>query len=271
MAVHHSGGRRAPPRRRASTPTSRAWPAPATSTAIGPARPEDGVVSLALGLGKTIVDGRPLLDLLAGAGRELRLPCLAGGAAGADADGVLGRQHGPAAGLRSHRRDRVPRAAGLAEAEADGDTGAARLDLRPARRPPSSPGHRADRPARAELRAAPACTRRCPSTTASEALLAVFEEALGTDGRDRVRPDLPPPEEAASSRASCRCGRWPVSQQAGRDRRPEELRVHGVLVASDRVMGNGVATDIRDVVYVKPARPSRRATRRATSRRESGR
>ena len=81
----------------------------------------DGVVSLALGLGKTIVDGGRVLDLLARASARGAAPSARRRAPGADADRVLGRQHGNAAALRPDRRDRVPGAgASLADAEEDG-------------------------------------------------------------------------------------------------------------------------------------------------------
>ena len=71
----------------------------------GPARPEEGVASLALGLGKTIVDGGVSWTFSPAYPEKAAAVWLGAGNAPRYADGVLGGQHGQAARVRSGQRD----------------------------------------------------------------------------------------------------------------------------------------------------------------------
>ena len=61
-----------------------------------PARPEDGVVNMAMGLGKTVVDGRYLLGIFAGIPKSRAALRIGGKNAQGHPDGVLGGQYGGA-------------------------------------------------------------------------------------------------------------------------------------------------------------------------------
>ena len=234
----------------ASTPTSPASRARTTSTRSAPREPEDGVVDLALGLGKTIVDGGALLVVLP------RPPAAA-------AAGRLGAR--PARRTQTQfwavnvgpppPYDPMTETEYLVEAQPRRGRGGRhaalrRLDLRRRLRP-ARPRHR---PARA--RASSTSRRSCawnelPLVPALRKLLAVCEEELG-----------PPVEiefalSAAAGRArrasaSCRCGR--CSSRARRSRSTARGPRLAARASSPRraALGNG-RHEVRDVVYVEPA------------------
>ena len=164
---------------------------------VGPAQPAEGVVDLALGLGKTIVDGglcwsfspaHPKLPPPVGSVRDLarRHPVP-----------VLGGERRPAAALRPDDRDGVPRRALPRRGRGGRHAALRRLDLRRRLRP-SRRRHRAPRAARPRLRPDPVLERAAPRAGAAEA-------AGGVRGGARA------PRSRSSSRCPCRRGSRPAS------------------------------------------------------------
>ena len=166
----------------------------------GAARPEDGVVSLALGLGQDDRGRRPVAGPTRPRTRRRRRPL------GSVAElleqtqtRVLGGEHGPAAALRSDRRDRVPGAreprarprptARSRRLASTYDAGSDRLRA----------GHRARGPRVARLRADARLdelplSRRCASCWRRS------RKRARRAGRDRVRADASASRGAAALR-----------------------------------------------------------------------
>ena len=152
---------------------------------VGPAQPAEGVVDLALGLGKTIVDGglcwsfspaHPKLPPPVGSVRDL-------------VDVTQSRfwavNVGPAAALRPDDRDGVPRRALPRRGRGGRDAALRRLHLRRRLRPPRR-RHRAPRAACPRLRPDPGLERAAPRPGAAQAAGRVRGGAR-RPGRDRVR------------------------------------------------------------------------------------
>ena len=164
-------------RRRASTPTSRGSRARTTSTPRRRMRPADGIVAVALGLGRAIVEGG-------------RVPALLPALPAAHPAVLLGRGH--AARRRSASSGRCRSRAGRARrrhargvaststaAEADGTLAARRLDLlareRRGLRRPLAPG-----PAARHLRARSSSTGLFPLAEVLATLMEAGERGMGT-------------------------------------------------------------------------------------------
>ena len=260
---HHPGGRRRPRYGDALLPrTSPAWPGPTTSTPSGTPGPHDGVVDLALGPGQdassTTASSGPIRRPIP---RPIRPTTRSTICSSRRQTELLGGQHGLAGRIQPDQGDRVP---GTIQPGGGGGR----------RRPPilASTYRAADdqivygiaEPGPRIVDFAPILKfDLIPLNDMLRALLKLCEETLGTDGRDRVRPD-PRRKPAACRRASAssRSGRW--SSRRPRSRSPRRSsRRHGVLVASESVLGNGAAG--RDRRHrLRPSREASTSTTRET-------
>jgi hypothetical protein len=213
-------------------------------------RREDGVVNLALGLGKTVVDGGVTWSY--SPARPDAPPPFASAA-----DRVRGTQRefwavnmGRPPAHDPLKETEYLALAGLPEAELDGTLAWTASTWQPDsdRLVPGvgSPGPRC-------LDFAPLLTLGVhPLNDVVRELLAVFEEAVGDpveiefaallDGGAQARPRL----------AFLQVRPLVVSRERV-EVSPEDLQSAAAVVASDRVLGNGVVPDLRDVVYVRPA------------------
>jgi hypothetical protein len=214
---------------------------------FGAARPEDGVVDLALGLGKTIVDGGRAWTY--SPGRPSSPP-----------------PHGSAAELMELTQTELwavnmgkPPAydpvaeteylvqAALAEAEADGTLGALASTYL-AERDAVVPGIARSGPRVLDF--APLLVQQSlPLNRLVIELLAAFKEATGSEVEMEFALVLDP---AAPRFELLQVRPMAVSRQAVAVSEAERASP-AVLVSSERVLGNGVFDDIRDVVFVRPA------------------
>ena len=222
----------------------------------GRARPEEGVVSLALGLGTTIVDGG--VSWSYSPAWPQAPPPFAGAREMAD----LTQTRFWAVNMgRPQAFDPIAEVeylvhADLADAEYDGtlDRLASTYDPRADR---IVPGMHVEGPR--VLGFAPLLQSiELPLNDVLRALLDAFERALA--GPVEIEFALTISEGA---RAAARLGFLQVRPMVGAgesiDLSPEALAAEGVLVASERVMGHGVEHSIADVVYVRPERFARAA------------
>ena len=160
---------------------------------VGPAAPEEGIVDLAVGLGKTIVDGGLVLDVLPRPPAHRPARRVRPRAAQDDADDTVGRERRPAAAARPDGRDRVPRRGGPRRRRNGRHAALRRLDVRRRRRPPR-PRHRPARPARPRLCAG--CWRwdELSLVPLLRALMRACEEELGAPVEIEFALSLPPGE-----------------------------------------------------------------------------
>ncbi len=223
----------------------------------GIGRPEDGVVSLALGLGKTIVDGEPCWTV--SPARPTAPPPVA-----SPRDLLRSTQSRFWAVHMGRPLDPDPLAeaehlvrAGLAEAEFDGslDFLASTYDPEADRLDPGMGG----RGPRALTFAPLLGLGRLPLIDLVRRLLADCEAALGGPVEIEFALTLPAQGEAAGhfSLLQLRPMLAPGSDVEIAD---EELEAEGVLLTSTMAMGNG-ETELHDVVYVRPDRFDAAATR----------
>ena len=214
---------------------------------VGPALPEEGVVDLAVGLGKTIVDGGLCWSFSPAHPRV-----------GPPVASARDRVQTTQSELWALNLGKPPRydpmmeteyltRASLAEAEADGTLryAASTYDADSDR---LSPG--LSRPGPRVLDFAPIVVwDELPLVPALRKILAACEDELGPAGRDRVRA-VPAAARArpAGAAAGAPAARLPRGRRdrRGRGRRP------AALVVSDAALGNG-RHEVRDVVYVEPA------------------
>jgi len=219
--------------------------------ALDPARSEDGVVSLAMGLGKTIVDGG-LVWTFSPAYPKKPPPF-------ASVDEMLdGSQRdfwavnmGKAPAYDPVSETEYLVRANLSEAEADGV-----LDLLASTYNPDRdrvvPGTGSNGPR--ILNFAPMLVQeRFPINGLVKAILAAAENALST----KVEIEFALTRQApAGEPLSARLGFLQVRSMDVSDEvvdvTPEELTDSQAIVASDMVIGNGTAHDIRDIVFVRP-------------------
>lgn len=219
--------------------------------ALQPARPEDGVVTLALGLGKTIVDGG-LAWTFSPAYPQKPLPF-------ASVDEMLdGTQRDfwavnmgkPPAYDPGSETEYLVRA-NLSEAEADGV-----LDLLASTYNPDRdrvvPGTGSNGPR--ILNFAPMLVQeRFPINGLVKAIMTAAENALSAKVEIEFALTL---QAAAGEPLSARLGFLQVRSMVVSDEvvdvTPEELTDSQAIVASDMVIGNGTAHDIRDIVFVRP-------------------
>jgi hypothetical protein len=225
----------------------------------GRARPEEGVVSLALGLGKTIVDGG--VSWSYSPAWPQAPPPFAGAREMADLTQTrfwavnMGRP--PAYDPIAEVEYLVH--ADLADAEYDGtlDRLASTYDPRSER---IVPGLHAEGPR--VLSFAPLLQSiELPLNDVLRTLLEAFERALAGPVEIEFALTI-----AEGPPARGRLGFLQVRPMVGPgesvDLSPEALAAEGVLVASERVMGHGVDRSIADVVYVRPERFERAAMAR---------
>ena len=237
---------------------------------FGRHRPEDGVVLLALGLGKTIVDGEPPGPIRPPTPRRPPPFASIGDLLKADADRVLGGEHGKAARLRS--RCARPSTSFEVPSWTPRRTRFCGYRVHLERRlGPSRHGLGVPRPRRRSISRRCSSTRNSPSTTCSGRCSRPCRESLGRPGGDRVRRDVRVPSGSRPGRFGflqvrpMAVSREVVDLDVKRRDPAGEL-----LLASDHVMGNGVVEDIQDVVY-RLARPLRCAPHAARSRPRSAR
>lgn len=219
--------------------------------AIDPARPEDGVVTLALGLGKTIVDGglawtfspaypqKPppfasVDEMLDGTQREFW---------------AVNMGKPPAYDPASETEYLVH--ASLSDAEADGV-----LDLLASTYDPGRdrvvPGMGSAGPRIVNF--APMLVRGCfPINNLVKGLLAAAEKTLNAKVEIEFALTL---EVSSGNPLRARLGFLQVRSTVMSDEvvevTPEELLDSRAIVASEMVIGNGTANDIRDIVFVRP-------------------
>jgi hypothetical protein len=219
--------------------------------AVEPAAPEDGVVSLALGLGKTIVDGGvawtfsprfPRKAQLFGSARELL--------EGTQTEFWAVNMGPPPAYDPASETEYLVRA-NVADADADGT-----LDLLA-----STYNAERDRvvtgvefPGPRILNFAPMLVdQRFPINELVKALLMAAEESMGAKVEIEFALTLPP---RRAPKAVARLGFVQVRSMVVGDQivdiSAEELANPQAIVASDRVIGNSISGDIRDIVYVRP-------------------
>lgn len=225
---------------------------------IGKASREDGVVSLALGLGKTIVDGglcwsyspkRPKAPRPFASTRQMLAE-------------TQSRFWAVNMGRPSAYDPTAPTEylleADLSAAEYDGTLRhlASTYDGEADR---VRPGTGTDGPRVVDF--APLLQlREWPLNDLMKALLEVGRDAVGTAVEIEMAMTLPvsAPDPARAGFVQVRPMRTPTSVV---ELPPESLTGPAVLLATDRGMGNGVESGIRDVVYVKPAAFEARHTR----------
>jgi len=221
----------------------------------GGARPDEGVIALALGLGKTIVDGGVCWSL--SPARPRLTPPFA--SARERVDGTQSRFWavwvGPPPPHDPMTEVEFLVEAGLAEAESDGA-----LDAIASTYDPASdriwPGLGRQGPRVIDF--APILVdRRLPLVPAVTALLAACEEELGAPVEIEFALSLPP-------RRPPRFGLLQVRPLLLSSERVEvsalQLAEPGVVVASANALGNG-RRELEDVVFVEPGRFEARATR----------
>ena len=216
-----------------------------------PATPKDRVVNLALGLGKTIVDGGLSWTYSPG---YPRIPAPFGSidemfrATQAEFWAVnMGKP--PAYDPVSETEYMVQ--AGLTEAEADGTLRFVASTFDPGRnRVVPGTGARGPR----ILDFAPLLVLEAfPLNAIVQALLQASERALSAEVEIEFAVTL---EQPLNQAARLRLGFLQVRPMAVSsdvvEVTAEDLSAPQVVVASDRVMGNGVETDIHDIVFVRP-------------------
>ena len=218
----------------------------------GRSRPEDGVVSLALGLGKTIVDGgvtwsysplHPKAPPPFGSVRELLKETQTR--------------------FWAVNMGRPPAFDPVAETEylVEGDLGDAGYDGT-LRHLASTYDGASDRLSPGTGGAGPRVLNFAPLLQLEEIplndlvrrLLEMCEHTLGTEVE--IEAALTFPGNGDDDPLRARFGflqvRPMVAPESAVEIRPEELAGAGVLASSERVMGNGVVEGIRDVVYLRP-------------------
>jgi hypothetical protein len=225
----------------------------------GPARPEEGVVNLALGLGKTIVDGgiswsyspahpraRPpfasMSELLENT--QLRFWAI-----------NMGRP--PAYDPTKETEYLLDAQLGDADYDDSLRYVAATYD---AARDRLTPGVGADGPRVLDF--SPLLDLELwPVNAAIKHLLETFERATG--GAVEIEFAITFPKDAGGAAQFAFLQVRPMLVSKERVDLPENVNeTANVLLASDRVMGNGVVDSLRDVVYVKPDRFESRLTPR---------
>jgi len=227
--------------------------------ALDPARPEDGVATLALGLGKTIVDG--------GMAWTFSPACPQSPPPFASVDAML---HGTQTEFWAVNMGKPPAYdplseteymihAGLSDAEADGTLALLASTYNP-ERDRVVPGTSSTGPR--ILNFAPMLVQeQFPINELVKALLAAAEKALAAKVEIEFALTL---EVQRGEIVRARLGFLQVRSLVVSDQvvdvTPEDLSSPNAIVASDRVIGNGTANDIRDIVFVRPEKFSPMST-----------
>jgi hypothetical protein len=226
---------------------------------VGSARPSDGVVHLALGLGRTIVDG----------GR-----CWAYSPAHPAAPPPFASTRGMLRETQTRfwavRMGKAPAYDPIAEAEylVEGDLKDAEWDgVLPALASTYDPD--SDRLSPGTGRAGPRVLdfapllqlRQLPLNDALRAVMAVGEDELGTEVEMELAMTLPGPAGEGAHLGAVQL-RPLVGLGEAVAVEPEELEAPDRLLASERAMGNGELRTVADIVYARPEAFSRAVTRR---------
>ncbi|MGD2070442.1 MAG: PEP/pyruvate-binding domain-containing protein [Gemmatimonadota bacterium] len=233
---------------------------------IHPAAPGDGVVSLALGLGKTIVDGgrcwsysprHPQAPPPFASTRErmqgTQTRFWAVNMARPEAlDPLVGTEYLVQGTLADAERDRT---LDLLASTYDADSDRMR------------PGTARDGPKVLDFQ--PILAGQQPLNEAVLEIMDLCEEALGCDAEIELALSLPgpgdSPEAEGGQNGVARMGVVQVRPMSAPREEveidPDELRGEGVLLASRQAMGNGRLEGIRDVIYVRPDAFEMTATR----------
>lgn len=215
----------------------------------GPARPEDGVVSLALGLGKTIVDGG-LVWSYSPAHPAVGPPFGSASALLEETQTEFWAVHmGKPPAYDPIRETEYLVRCGLSEAEKDGTL----------RWVASTYDPDSDRLAPGTGRSGPRAVTFAPLLLLDEfplnalvkRILAVCEDGIGEKVEIEFALNLDTPSRDPSSLGFLQVRPMVVSDERV-DVLADELEGEGLLLSSDNVMGNGVVEGVRDVVYVKP-------------------
>ncbi|MCX5797567.1 MAG: hypothetical protein NTY77_18920 [Elusimicrobia bacterium] len=214
----------------------------------GSARPEDGVVNLALGLGKTIVDGG-LVWAYSPAYPAAAPPYASPSAMlrETQVDFWAVNMGKPPAHDPTRETEYLLRC-GLADAETDGVLAplASTYDAQSDR---LRPGLNGAGPRAVDF--APILVYdSLPFNDLVRTLMRVCEEAVGEKVEIEFAVTLG--EDGAPARLGFLQMRPLVVAHGFVDVAPEEMAGPGILIASDAVMGNGLLEGIRDVVYVRP-------------------
>ncbi|MHC4965304.1 MAG: PEP/pyruvate-binding domain-containing protein [Planctomycetota bacterium] len=217
---------------------------------LGNRRPDEGVVNLALGLGKTIMDGE--VGWSYSPTRPTAPPPFS-----SEHDRLEGTQARFWAVRTDGPKPRNPIAeteylvkADLTAAEADGTLShiASTFDAGSERLSPGthSPGLRV-------IDFAPLLVlEEYPLNEAVKAVLSIGEEQLGSEVEIELAATLPPAGDPAPARLGLLQVKPMVVSSERIDISGEELAKPNILVASNHVMGNGAIDTIQDVVFVKP-------------------
>ncbi|NIP83473.1 MAG: hypothetical protein GWM90_31295 [Gemmatimonadetes bacterium] len=216
---------------------------------IGRSKPEDGVVSLALGLGKTIVDGGLCWSYSPERPKAPR-----------PFAGVQEMLQETQSRFWAVNMGRPPAYDPIAETEylVEGDLADAEYDgtlryLASTYDPASDrlrPGTGTDGPRVLDF--APLLQlRERPLNELVKALLETAEETLGREVEIELAMVLPP-SRSAPARAGFVQVRPMMAPRETVELPADALRDERLLLSSERAMGNGVEDRIRDIVYVKP-------------------
>jgi hypothetical protein len=228
----------------------------------GHAQPEDGVVNLALGLGKTIVDGGLVWSYSPAWPKAAPPFASAAESLGQTQTEFWAVNMGKPPAYDPIRETEYLVQAGLQDAERDGtlhhlastyDPGSDRL----------TPG--VGRPGPRVVTFAPLLVHEvAPLNAVVRRLLEDSERALGEEVEIEFAMTLGDEGDPAGRLGFLQVRPLVVSQEfvelTGEDLRPE-----GLLLASGNVMGNGVVPGIRDIVYVRPERFEPRFSRLAAA------
>jgi hypothetical protein len=225
---------------------------------IGRAKPDQGVVSLALGLGKTIVDGGICWSYCPA---YPKAPPPFGSVSQLLEDSQTrfwAVNMGPPPAYDPIAETEYLLEGDLADAEYDGTL----KQLVSTYDPESDrllPGTGNDGPR--ILNFYPLLHfKDIPLNSALRSLLEACETAFGAKVEIEAAMTLPG-AEGGSPRLGFLQVRPMVAPEAAVDIRPEEMAGPGVLIASERAMGNGVVQTIQDVVYTKPGTFEAKLTR----------
>jgi len=223
----------------------------------GRAKPEDGVISLALGLGKTIVEGGLVWSYAPGYPRVSPPTSTTADLLKLTQTRFWSVHMGPPPEHDPVRETEYMRQADLTEAERDGtlrhlaSTYRAQDDRLVAGTGPDGP--------RVLTFAPILCDRVLPLNDVLKALLRVCEEAVGAPVEIEFAVALGPQDPQPARLGFLQVRPMVVSQDKV-DISEADMTGESVLAASERVLGNGASDTLCDIVYVRPDRFESRHT-----------
>jgi len=217
----------------------------------GHAQPEDGVVSLALGLGKTIVDGGLVWSYSPAWPRAAPPFASAAETLAQTQSEFWAVNMGKPPAYDPIRETEYLLQAGLADAEQDGTLHHVASTYDPAS-DRLTPG--TGRPGPRVVTFAPLLVHEvAPLNAVVRRLLVDSEQALGEKVEIEFALTIGDEAEPVGRFGFLQVRPLVVSQEFV-ELTDDDLRPAGLLLASDNVMGNGTVRDIRDIVYVRPER-----------------